>query len=147
MKLLVFCLFAVCCCSLANSSPKERTLQRKKLQEILIQLNDVRQSLQNDKQQQMLNTPENIEDCCSLSALRCFRANLHVKFNMTEKKHSKFHRSLSNPITEKGLDFCNSPNGKSTCPDCLSHPMTDATEFFNRLETLIQMGISRLSMN
>ncbi|XP_051277278.1 interleukin-21 [Dicentrarchus labrax] len=147
MKLLVFCLFAVCCCSLANST-SNRILQRKKLQEILKQLKDVRQSLQMQQNDQMLNTPENIGDCCSLSALECFRANLQVKFNMTNKKHIKFYRSLNNTITVQGLDFCNSPNGKSTCPDCLSHPMKNANEFFNGLMTLIQKGITRLnSMN
>lgn len=33
------------------------------------------------------------QDCCSLSALECFRANLNVQFNAT-KEIQKLHRSL-----------------------------------------------------
>ncbi|XP_045885712.1 interleukin-21 [Micropterus dolomieu] len=145
MKLVVLCLFAVCCFSLANTSTN---ITERKLQEVLRQLKDVRLSLQQHDQNMTLNTPpRNIEDCCCLSALQCFRANLQVKFNAADRKTNKLYRSLSNPITERGLNFCNSGNVMSTCQDCDSHPKENATEFFNRLESLIQMAITRRSMN
>ncbi|XP_040904916.1 interleukin-21 [Toxotes jaculatrix] len=141
MKLVVLCLFAVCCCSLANT-----TNSRKKLEEVLRQLRDVKTSLQNDDK--MLNTPpENIENCCSLKALECFRANLKLHFNINEKKQSKLYRSLTHTLTVNGLDFCNSGNKTLPCQHCDSHPKAPAQEFFNRLESLIQRGITRLTMN
>nr|UOV22688.1 interleukin 21 [Oostethus manadensis] len=74
------------------------TLERRKLVEVLEQLNQVQDSLQH--RQLLVNTPpRNIEDCCCLSALRCFRANLQVRFNVTERKQKKFYRSLKHPIT------------------------------------------------
>nr|XP_046261819.1 interleukin-21 isoform X2 [Scatophagus argus] len=146
MKLVVFCLFAVCCCSVASRSTGsiDKTQQRRKLQEVLRQLKAVKDII--PLSEGMLNTPpNNIEDCCCLSALQCFRANLQVQFNMTERHQSKLYRSLRNPITESGLDFCNSQDVTSTCQDCTSHPKENAKEFFNRLESLIQRAISRLS--
>ncbi|XP_070819386.1 interleukin-21 [Chaetodon trifascialis] len=144
MKLVLTCLFAVCCCFMASTSAN--ILQRKKLQEVLRQLSAVKANLQHNEQ--MLNTPpKNIEDCCCLSALHCFRTTLQVQFNITERNRSKLYRSLNHNITEKGLDFCNSGNVRPTCQDCDSHPKENASEFFNRLESLIQRAIDRLSMN
>ncbi|XP_041800361.1 interleukin-21 isoform X2 [Chelmon rostratus] len=120
-------------------------MERKKLQEVLRQLNAVKSSLQHNEQ--MLNTPpKNIEDCCCLSALHCFRTNLQVQFNITERNRSKLYRSLNHHFTESGLNFCNSGNVRPTCQDCDSHPKENASEFFNRLESLIQRAIARLSM-
>ncbi|XP_068182448.1 interleukin-21 [Antennarius striatus] len=136
---------SVFCCSLARVSTKwvDRTLQRKKLQEVLIQLNAVKVTLQHSEQQ--LNTPPmDIEDCCCLSALECYRANLHVQFNTTERNHRQLSRSLKNHLTKSGL--CDSHKANSSCQDCASHPKENATEFFNRLQSLIQKGIDRLSM-
>ncbi|XP_068596943.1 interleukin-21 [Brachionichthys hirsutus] len=144
MKLVAFCAFAVCCCSLASVSTKrvERTLERKKLQEVLIQLTAVKATLQHSELK--LNTPPmDTEDCCCLSALECYRANLHVQFNTTDRNHRKLSRSLKNHLTESGL--CDSQRANSSCQDCASHPKENATEFFNRLESLIQKGIERLS--
>uniref|UniRef100_A0A3P8RPL9 Interleukin n=1 Tax=Amphiprion percula TaxID=161767 RepID=A0A3P8RPL9_AMPPE len=131
MKLVVFCLLAVCCCSLANTDVKD--MQKRKLQEVLLQLSDVKESLQHSEQE-LRTPPKNIEDCCCLSALQCFRANLNVQFNITEKrKQRRLYNSLRDPFTVRGLDFCN-----STCQDCASHPKEKASEFFSRLESLIE---------
>ncbi|KAM8732973.1 interleukin-21 [Acanthopagrus latus] len=147
MKLVVFCLFAVYCCSLASTATREtdRTLQRKKLQEVLKQLNAVKVSLQ-QSEKLLYTPPRNIEDCCCLSALKCFQANLEVSFNVKEGRQRQLFRSLKHPLTERGLNFCSSPNVNSTCQECVSHPRQNATEFYNRLESLIQMAISRLTM-
>ncbi|XP_071314302.1 interleukin-21 [Trachinotus anak] len=151
MKLVVLCLFAVCCYSLANTTtangPNEIILRRK-LEEVLRQLNEVRENLQHEEK--MLNTPpENIEDCCCVSALRCFRDNLKVHFNDTERKQRKLFKSLQSPLTERGLAFCESGNNtvsQSSCQGCESHPKAKVQDFFNRLESLIQRGITKLSM-
>ncbi|AWP11683.1 putative interleukin-21-like [Scophthalmus maximus] len=91
--------------------------------------------------------PENIEDCCCLSALECFRANMQVHLNVTGRKLHKLLRSLKNPLTLSGLDSCKSGNDTLTCHDCDSHPKVNVQEFFNRLESLIQRAISRLVMD
>ncbi|XP_075961240.1 interleukin-21 [Anarhichas minor] len=143
MKLVVFCLFAVWCSSLGGTS-SPLTAQRRKLKEVLGQLSVVRRILEHNEK--MLNTPpQNVEDRCCLSALRCFRTNLNVHFDVTEIKQKKLYRSLVNENTERSL--CNSTtSGDATCQDCDSHPKKTTREFFNRLESLIQKGIARLSM-
>uniref|UniRef100_A0A3Q3VTI4 Interleukin n=1 Tax=Mola mola TaxID=94237 RepID=A0A3Q3VTI4_MOLML len=144
MKLVAFCLFALCCWSLDNMSANANNqyLQRRKLQEVLRRLNTVKASLQDSKQS--VNTPpQDIEDCCCLSALQCFRENLHVEFNVSTTNH--FYRSLKHNLTEGGLDFCNSRNVNSTCQACQSHPKENAKEFFNRLQSLIQKGKKNIS--
>nr|UXX34737.1 interleukin-21 protein [Channa argus] len=145
MKLVLLCVFAVCCGSLANPITNVATkIQRRKLQEVLRQLNEVK-SLQHNET--MLSAPpENIEDCCCLSALQCFQRNLNEHFNMAEKKQQKLHRSLTSQITVKGLEFC-SPGTNFICQNCSSHPKVSVQEFFNRLESLIQRAIVRLSMD
>nr|XP_057908994.1 interleukin-21 [Doryrhamphus excisus] len=144
MKVL-WCLLALCYCfSLAGGT--DMTLERRKLVEVLQQLGEVQDSLQH--RELLVNTPpRNIEDCCCLSALRCFRANLQVQFNVTERKQEKFYRSLKHPITERGLDFCRSGKAVPNCKTCESHPKENAQEFVNRLRSLIQRAISRLSQN
>ncbi|XP_029702705.1 interleukin 21 isoform X3 [Takifugu rubripes] len=95
----------------------------------------VKRRLQNSKK--MLSTPsENIGDCCCLSALKCFRENFKEIFSLTDLPQKKLYRSLTNTLTEKGLDFCDSKN--STCQDCHSHPEEKAEKFFDRLNSLIQ---------
>ncbi|XP_077589539.1 interleukin-21 [Stigmatopora nigra] len=140
MKLIVLCLFALCC-SLAITNAA--SLERRKLVEVLKQLAVVKDSLQT--RELLVNTPpQNIHECCCLSALRCFRAVLHVQFNMTEGMQDKFYRGLKHPITERSLDFCKSGNSIN-CGMCDSYPKASPEEFFKRLESLLQRGISRLS--
>ncbi|XP_077388942.1 interleukin-21 [Festucalex cinctus] len=143
---LVLCLLTVCCAAFVSGV----TLEERKLAEVLKQLGDVKDSLQ--RRELLVNTPpQNIEECCCLSALQCFRNNLLVQFNVTEMKEVKLYRSLKHHITERGLDFCKSGNKSgndvSTCQTCDSHPKATAREFVSRLESLIQRAISRLSNN
>uniref|UniRef100_A0A3Q2XEI6 Interleukin n=1 Tax=Hippocampus comes TaxID=109280 RepID=A0A3Q2XEI6_HIPCM len=123
MKLVVVCLLAVCCASFASATGV--TLERRKLLEVVKQLGDVKDSLEVSEELLVNTPPQNIEDCCCLSALRCFRASLHVQFNVTERKQDKLYRSLKHPIT-------------STCETCDSQPKATAPEFVKRLESLIQ---------
>ncbi|XP_029021747.1 interleukin-21-like isoform X2 [Betta splendens] len=131
----------VCCSSLANTSTVLN--QVRKLREVQKELNDVKDTvLKSDK---MFNAPpQDIEDGCCLSALKCFRTNLEI--DAAEKPQRKLYRSLRNPLTESALAFCTSENN-STCQSCDSLPKVSGREFFNRLESLIQMGLSNLSMN
>ncbi|XP_058505025.1 interleukin-21 isoform X2 [Solea solea] len=121
-------------------------MQRRKLQEVLKQLKDVKENLQHNNK--TLNTPPaNVEDCCCQSALECFRANMQVHFNIAEKTQSKLYKSLKKPLTVSSLDFCNSGNNMPTCDRCDEHPKVNVQEFFKRLESLIQRGITRLTMD
>ncbi|XP_078116197.1 uncharacterized protein LOC144524085 isoform X1 [Sander vitreus] len=146
MKLVVFCLFAVCCGSLASTSTNKPDvpLQIRKLEEVLRQMEALRGNMQNNDQ--MLNTPPvDIEDVCCLSALQCLSASLNVQYNVTENKpKTKLLKSLRSHITVRGL--CNAGSVQSTCQDCASHPKENATTFFNRLESFIQKAITRLYM-
>ncbi|CAN9514576.1 unnamed protein product [Ophioblennius macclurei] len=148
MKLLFFCLFAAVCGALAFTSTTKsgRVMERRKLEEVLRELRDVRQSLQHSEQ--MLNTPpQNIEDCCCLSALQCYRASMQVQLNVTERKQGKLYRSLKHHLTVRGLDLCNTGNSTASCQTCDSHPKQKAREFFDRLESLIQRAVAKLSLD
>ncbi|XP_051810653.1 interleukin-21 [Acanthochromis polyacanthus] len=147
MKLVVLCLLAVCCCSLADTDVKQT---RRKLQEVLLRLTDVKESLQSSEQE-LRTPPKNIEDCCCRSALQCFRTNLNGGINAIEKrKQRQLYISLRDPAIVEGLDFCNAGNAtvsQSTCQDCGSHPKEKASEFFSRLESLIERAIAKLTMD
>uniref|UniRef100_A0A665TJ25 Interleukin n=1 Tax=Echeneis naucrates TaxID=173247 RepID=A0A665TJ25_ECHNA len=132
MKLIAVCLFAACCYSLASAiitNGPDTTYQRKKLEEVLRQLYDVKEIMQHNEK--MLSTPpENIEDCCCLSALQCFKANMEVHFNTTERNQKKLLKSLKSHLTVS--------KAPSTCQTCDSHPQVTVQVFLNRLESLIQ---------
>ncbi|XP_059202806.1 interleukin-21 [Centropristis striata] len=141
MKLVVFCLFAVCCSSLASTT--ERPLR--KLLEVMSELQAVRKNLKNNDT--MLNIPpQNLTGCCGPSALQCFRANLNVKFGITERaptKEGKLYRSLKMGLTERSLNFiCDSTNAQLNCPHCDEHPKGNVTQFFDSLESLFQKAIA-----
>ncbi|XP_060903664.1 interleukin-21 [Labrus mixtus] len=144
MKPIVFfCLFAACCFSLATANGTGRSQESRKLEEVLRHLRAVKESLQ--QTELLLNTPpQNIQDCCCLPALQCFRDNLPVQ-NGAEKKRVRLFKSLNHPLTERGLNFCATGNNLASCQACASHPKQNATIFFNRLETLIQSAFTRLT--
>uniref|UniRef100_A0A3Q1F5N8 Interleukin n=1 Tax=Acanthochromis polyacanthus TaxID=80966 RepID=A0A3Q1F5N8_9TELE len=132
MKLVVLCLLAVCCCSLADTDVKQT---RRKLQEVLLRLTDVKESLQSSEQE-LRTPPKNIEDCCCRSALQCFRTNLNGGINAIEKrKQRQLYISLRDPAIVIIFSFA---SHQSTCQDCGSHPKEKASEFFSRLESLIE---------
>uniref|UniRef100_A0A3P9B1U9 Interleukin-21 n=1 Tax=Maylandia zebra TaxID=106582 RepID=A0A3P9B1U9_9CICH len=136
MKLIVFCLFTIYCCSLVKASPMER----KKLQEVLRELKMLKQL--------MMNTPpKDIEDCCCLTALTCFRETLLQHFGISGKYQKKLYKSLNHTLTVStfGLNFCNTETSTTNCSTCHSHPKEKASEFFNRLESLVQRGLSRIN--
>uniref|UniRef100_A0A3B4EY56 Interleukin-21-like n=1 Tax=Pundamilia nyererei TaxID=303518 RepID=A0A3B4EY56_9CICH len=116
MKLIVFCLFTIYCCSLVKAS---YPMERKKLQEVLREL----KMLKHD-----------IPDCCCLTALTCFRETLLQHFGISGKYQKKLYKSLNHTLTISGLNFCNTETSTTNCSTCHSHPKEKASEFFNRLE-------------
>uniref|UniRef100_A0A3Q4HDM1 Interleukin n=1 Tax=Neolamprologus brichardi TaxID=32507 RepID=A0A3Q4HDM1_NEOBR len=119
MKLIVFCLFTIYCCSLVKAS----TMEHKKLKEVLREL-------------KMLKS--NLPDCCCLTALTCFRETLLEHFGISGKYQKKLYKSLNHTLTISGLNFCNTETSTTNCSTCHSHPKENASEFFNRLESLVQ---------
>uniref|UniRef100_A0A8C9XVW3 Interleukin-21 n=1 Tax=Sander lucioperca TaxID=283035 RepID=A0A8C9XVW3_SANLU len=134
MKLVVFCLFAVCCGSLASTSTNtpDVPLQIRKLEEVLRQMEALRGNMQVGSSTFTFSQlcPCTVADVCCLSALQCLSASLNVQYNVTENKpKTKLLKSLRSHITVSKW---------STCQDCTSHPKENATTFFNRLESFIQ---------
>ncbi|XP_034037328.1 interleukin-21 isoform X2 [Thalassophryne amazonica] len=104
------------------------------------------QSLQHNEV--LLNTPpQNIQDCCCVSALRCFHKNLKY-LNVAERQvHVKLQKSLKHSLTERGLDFCNQGKAESTtCQNCTTYPKANSKEFVIRLESLIQRALTKRKM-
>ncbi|XP_039866384.1 interleukin-21 isoform X1 [Simochromis diagramma] len=133
MKLIVFCLFTIYCCSLVKASDMER----KKLQEVLRELKMLKRDFPNTEL--MMNIPpKDIEDCCCLTALTCFRETLLQHFGINGKYQKKLYKSLNHTLTISGLNFCNTETSTTNCSTCHSHPKEKASEFFNRLESLVQ---------
>ncbi|KAK7922611.1 hypothetical protein WMY93_009513 [Mugilogobius chulae] len=134
-------------CLFVNSTV-ENQIGRYRLQEVLIYIKAVEMNLKNGEH--LVNTPpEDTEDCCCLTALECFRNNLHQDFNASQVKHvRKLIRGLKSSITVKTMNFCNSNNTTSTCQDsCQMHPKKSAKEFLQRLESLIQRAYTQLVMS
>ncbi|XP_071391415.1 interleukin-21 isoform X2 [Centroberyx affinis] len=116
----------------------------RKLKEVRSELKQLNDSLQHNGL--MLNTPPQIvEGSCCASALRCFQENL-LKLNVTNKKiQRKLVKSLKSlHLTESGLNFCDSGNATTTCQTCNSYPKNSTKDFVDTLDSLIQMGLTRL---
>uniref|UniRef100_A0A8C8DFJ9 Interleukin-21 n=1 Tax=Oryzias sinensis TaxID=183150 RepID=A0A8C8DFJ9_9TELE len=138
MKLLVVCLFAVCCCSLANREPKII----RKLKEVLNELKTLNKTMKDNRQ--MVHSPKNIENCCSLKALDCFQNSLKEDLNASD---SKLYYSLGKSLTRQGIKFCDGKKTPESCRNCTSYSKENLSQFFSSLESLIQKSITRLSLN
>ncbi|XP_042275628.1 interleukin-15-like [Thunnus maccoyii] len=144
MKLIVLYLLAVCCYSLANTS--QQTIEQRKLKEILKDLNGVQRSLQHSTM--MLNTPQNIGDHCSVSALECFQEELEDHFNMSkseDRTQKKFFRSLGRQITVSAVKLGEQGSAASNCTKCNEYPKENVAQFFEKMKSLIQMALARLN--
>ncbi|XP_076005267.1 interleukin-21 [Genypterus blacodes] len=143
MKLALFCFLVVGCCCLADVTAS-RSLN--KLKEALKEVRKLKESLQDEL---LLNIPpQNIEDCCCLPALHCFRDKL-MKLNVTDKDtHTKLGRSLRSHHIESSLNFCNSVDAQpTTCQTCDSQLSGSSSEFIDRLQSLIQRAVVKLNMS
>ncbi|XP_067454531.1 interleukin-21-like [Thunnus thynnus] len=158
MKLIVLYLLAVCCYSLANTS--QQTIEQRKLREILKDLNGVQKSLQHSEM--MLNTPQNIGDHCSVSALKCFQEELEDHFNMSkseDRTQKRFFRSLGrqskrisslqhntilkphffHPFQVSAVKLGEQGSAASNCTKCNEYPKENVAQFFEKMKSLIQM--------
>ncbi|KAM7417180.1 hypothetical protein PAMA_017021 [Pampus argenteus] len=116
-------------------------MQKRKLSEVMWHLGDVKRNIQGHVGT-YYTPPQNIEDCCCLSALQCFRTSLP---NITSNSVSKLSRSLKSNLVLKGLERKELCKPSTNCTECTSHQKENASEFFNRLESLIQRAINRLN--
>ncbi|XP_031647259.1 interleukin-21 [Oncorhynchus kisutch] len=134
MKLLVCCLLAITCCVLANVDKVKRTM---KLTEVLKELRELNKSVAHNGM--MLNTPTlDIEECCFLSALECFRKMVPSLKAKQKKLQRKVIKNLS-PLTFGGVDSCSREERENkVCQGCDSYPMKDSREFVKKLESLLQ---------
>uniref|UniRef100_A0A4W5RH28 Interleukin-21 n=1 Tax=Hucho hucho TaxID=62062 RepID=A0A4W5RH28_9TELE len=136
MKLLVCCLLAITCV-LVDANKGERLL---KLAEVIRELKALNKSVKHNSV--MLNTPSmDLEECCSLSALECFRRHLKAGDNRLQRKVVKHLRS---PLILKSLDSCSrEEREKTVCQGCDSYPK-DSQECVQQLESLLQkVSVSR----
>nr|XP_046178825.1 uncharacterized protein LOC124010443 [Oncorhynchus gorbuscha] len=140
MKLLVCCLLAITCCVLANVDKVERTM---KLTEVLKELRQLNKSVAHNGM--MLNTPTlDIEECCFLSALECFRKMVPSLRAKQKNLQRKVIKNLS-PLTFRGVDSCSREERENkVCQGCDSYPMKDSREFVKQLESLLQKAMNRL---
>ncbi|XP_029967194.1 interleukin-21 isoform X2 [Salarias fasciatus] len=148
MKLLFLCLLAALCGAwgTTTTTSNDRIQDLRKLREVLKELRTVNRSLQNSEQ--MLSIPpQDLEDCCCVSALQCYRDSMKVHLNVTESKQKKLYNSLKHSYTIRSLNFCNSGNTATTVPACDSYPKEKARDFLKRLESLIQRAVSNLTKN
>ncbi|KAM9510821.1 uncharacterized protein ACWYII_045547 isoform 1-T1 [Salvelinus alpinus] len=140
MKLLVCCLLAITCV-LVHADKSKRLL---KLTEVIKELKALNKSVKHNSV--MLNTPSmDMEECCSQSALECFRAmvpHLNAKNKILQRKVIK---NLNNQLILGSLDSCSQEEREKTvCQGCDSYPK-DSQECVQQLESLLQKAISRLA--
>ncbi|CAB1337345.1 unnamed protein product, partial [Coregonus sp. 'balchen'] len=125
---------AVTCCVLVDAVKDERSL---KLTEVLKELKALNKSVEHNSV--MLNTPSlDMEECCSLYALECFRAMVpHLTARNKQLQH-KFAKSLRNPLISTSLDSCSlEEREKTVCQGCDSYPK-DSQKWVQQLESLLQ---------
>ncbi|XP_069388203.1 interleukin-21-like isoform X2 [Paralichthys olivaceus] len=141
MKLVVLFLVAVCCCALGIGA----NIEQNQLDEVLKILDAVkREQLNNTKK--LSSPPNDIEEHCCPSALKCFQVNLKGHFNATNKNIFRLEKSLRKIDTIFSRNFSNSGNNTTTCHACNSHPEVSVQEFLNRLRSLIERARSKLTM-
>ncbi|KAL6117313.1 uncharacterized protein ACO6RY_15119 [Pungitius sinensis] len=142
MKLVVFCLLAAWCGSLVGASPLPNQLYRRKLLEVLDQVDSLQKSPQHRSNTlSTLKTPQSFEESCCMAVLRCFQETLNVQLNVTQ---DKLYKSLMQPRTEKVLcPSTDSGDVQANCQTCDSYQNVNG--FFESLKSFIQKGITRLS--
>ncbi|KAM9510822.1 uncharacterized protein ACWYII_045547 isoform 2-T2 [Salvelinus alpinus] len=128
-------------CVLVHADKSKRLL---KLTEVIKELKALNKSVKHNSV--MLNTPSmDMEECCSQSALECFRAmvpHLNAKNKILQRKVIK---NLNNQLILGSLDSCSQEEREKTvCQGCDSYPK-DSQECVQQLESLLQKAISRLA--
>uniref|UniRef100_A0A8C8HBZ4 Interleukin n=1 Tax=Oncorhynchus tshawytscha TaxID=74940 RepID=A0A8C8HBZ4_ONCTS len=128
-------------CVLVDADKGERIL---KLTEVIKELKALNKSVTHNSV--MSNAPSmDTEECCSQSALECFRAmvpHLKAKNKILQRKVIK---NLNNRMILGSLDSCSQEEREKTvCQGCDSYPK-DSQKCVQQLESLLQKAISRLA--
>ncbi|KAL4641886.1 interleukin-15 isoform X1 [Arapaima gigas] len=132
-------------CSAVMALPMEQLMLKQALQDVnMLNQSGVHNGL-------MLNTPftDDIEACCSTSALSCFVENLHHIKTTTPagpKVKKTLIKNLQKKIVEKLVRNCDLDQiQKTTCRSCASYEKRDTQDFLKALQTLLQMTMVRLN--
>ncbi|XP_076860646.1 interleukin-21 [Brachyhypopomus gauderio] len=99
---------------------------------------------QNDS---LFYSPTNdIEDCCSQSALQCFHSQL-LNISSISSKHLKIKlwKNLKKNNIVTSVDNCSQEERDNvTCKSCDSYLMVNSKEFLKNLLSLLQKSFSKL---
>ncbi|KAG5845453.1 interleukin-21 isoform X2 [Anguilla rostrata] len=114
------------------------------LKEVAMDLDRLEKSLQKGV---MLHTPTNdIDECCSLSVLECFRGNVNLLQATQKKLQHKLFKKLMNPMIVSNMNFCTlEETQKAICPPCNSYPKRNSEQFVKELRLLLQKATARLT--
>ncbi|XP_048852500.1 interleukin-21 isoform X2 [Brienomyrus brachyistius] len=98
----------------------------------------------------MLHTPhtDEINNCCSTRALKCFVKSLPQLPvpSSGAKVKATFIKNLQKKIIENSVRTCSAVDTQNAvCRKCESYPERSSKEFMDSLETLLQMTLERLS--
>ncbi|XP_036407692.1 interleukin-21 [Megalops cyprinoides] len=141
MKLPVCCLLAIALSSVMCAVLDQRIL---KLTEVMKELNLLNRGVQHNGLR--LSTPtSDVEECCALKALSCFRENLQLLPAANKRHQHKLTKSLKSQMIVNSVNTCSQEETQNaTCPRCDSFPKRDSREFVRELESLLQKTYSRL---
>ncbi|XP_023646289.1 interleukin-21 isoform X2 [Paramormyrops kingsleyae] len=122
--------------------------QRSMLRQVQLEFKNVNKSLMHNEL--MLHTPhtDEIENCCSTSALKCFVKSLpQLRVpNSAAKVKATLIKNLQKKIIENSVRTCSATETQNAvCRKCESYPERSTKEFMDSLETLLQMTLERLS--
>ncbi|XP_053497692.1 interleukin-21 isoform X2 [Ictalurus furcatus] len=92
-----------------------------------------------------LHSPTNdIKECCSRSALECFKSELKST-NHKNPMVRKLVRNLGKPTIMNSVNTCTEDEIKKTkCMSCDSYPRVSSKQFLSTLQSRLQMAYSRL---
>ncbi|XP_058264580.1 interleukin-21 [Hemibagrus wyckioides] len=139
----VLCLLLVAACWAQTTSPKVTKTEGLFQQAIL----HLKLLISKEKANEIsLHSPTNdIKECCSQSALECFRKQLHSNSHKNQLK-MKLARNLGKPSIMNNLNTCTAEDIKNAeCKSCEAYPKVSSKEFLKNLQSLLQKAFSRLS--
>ncbi|KAL4641616.1 IL-21 [Arapaima gigas] len=137
MKLSVCTLITIAVAVAMCSSMDKR---QNKIKEVLREVTALSQNLQHDGL--LLNTPSrDIDECCFLSALPCFRDNVRLVNTIRKSifplkiSHSLNSTSLMNAVYSTCVQY---GVQDADCAACDSYPKKNSKEFIKELERLLE---------
>ncbi|KAI5100658.1 caltractin [Silurus meridionalis] len=94
-------------------------------------------------------TDEELQECCSQSALECFRKELTSTTHKTSKKlKMKLARNLGKPSIMNSLNTCSETEIKKVqCMTCDSYPKVNSSQFLVNLQSRLQKVLVQSLIN